>query len=128
MIVSLILLNSGEYLISQVEQLGIEPSCHLREPYEIKELEKLELKISPFSFSLKKWPRYTDEEDILLYSRDIKTMCDPSQNVLTKYLETIGKTLEELNPPQQLLTEDLDDYEERDHYVDENDEVMYIEE
>lgn len=119
MIVTLLLLNSGEYLISQAEQLEYEPRCHLKEPY-------LVTGMSPFK--LTSWPKYTEEDDILLYSTSIQTMCDPTEKLLEQYLAKVGKTLEEINPPQQLLAEEREDYGERDYPVDEDDEVMYIEE
>lgn len=120
MIVTLILLNSGEYLIAQAEELDYEPRCHLRQPY---------LVTGYTPFKLAKWPKYTDEVDILLHSTTIQTMCVPTENLLNQYLNKIGKTLEEIESPKQVvLAEDRDDYGNRDHLVDEHDEVMYIEE
>lgn len=117
MIVTLILLNSGEYLIGQAEQLEYEPSCHLREPYHVTGMTP---------FKLTSWPKYTDEEDILLYSTSIQTMCEPTEKLLTQYLTKVGKTLKEIQTVgQKLLVEEQDDYEDRDFPVDENNEVIY---
>lgn len=116
--VTLLLLNSGEYLISQTEQLEYEPRCHLQRPYQVTGM-------SPFE--LETWPKYTDEEDILLHTEAIKTICDPTASLLEQYLQKIGKTLEEIESQERrLLTEeDLEELAEGDYPLDENGEVMY---
>lgn len=121
MILTLLLLNSGEYLISQAEQLEYEPRCHLKQPYQVTGMGQ---------FTLEKWPKYTDEEDILLHTEVIKTLCEPTVSLLEQYLEKIGKTREEVEAQERrLLTEeDLEELAERDYPLDENGEVMYIEE
>lgn len=121
MIVTLLLLNSGEYLISQAEQLDYEPRCHLQQPYQVDGYAP---------FRLTTWPKYTNEEDILLHTEAIKTLCEPTPELLEKYLETIGKTLEEIEAqtPRLLTEEDLEELAEKDYPLDKNGEVMYIEE
>jgi hypothetical protein len=116
--VTLLLLNSGEYLISQTEQLEYEPRCHLQRPYQVTGM-------SPFE--LETWPKYTDEEDILLHTEAIKTICEPTASLLEQYLQKIGKTLEEIESQERrLLTEeDLEELAEGDYPLDENGEVMY---
>lgn len=83
----LILLTTGTYLISLVEQLEYEPRCHLQLPHEVTGKTNL---------TLKPWPEYTEDEDILLDSKTLLTICDPSENLTTRYLAKIDKTLEEI--------------------------------
>ena len=59
----IVILKSGIHLISKVEQLEEEPSCHLQDPYLIKD-----------DGTLEPWPRYTDDVDILIYSEIIATI------------------------------------------------------
>ena len=129
MIATLLLLNNGEYLISLVEQLELEPSCHLNSPYRVTGM---------VPFELTPWPNYTDEKDILLHSSTIQTMCEPNESLFEQYLIKIGKTREEVKTiTQQLLLENKEpeDYGDRDFPVDDNNypiyedgEVLYIEE
>lgn len=121
MILTLLLLNSGEYLISQTEQLEYEPRCHLKQPYQVTGM-------SPFE--LERWPRYTDEEDILLHTEVIKTLCEPTESLVEQYLQKVGMTREEIESQEKkfLTEEDLEELAEKDYPLDENGEVMYIEE
>ena len=54
--IKLILLRNGTYLISQISEMEMEPSCFLADPMEIVEGE------------LKTFPRYTNQRNVLLYS------------------------------------------------------------
>lgn len=116
---TLILLKSGEYIIALTEQLEYEPACHLVEPYLVGGKTKV---------TLTKWPSYTNDEHILLYSESLLTAFAPTDELRDAYLKKIGKTLEEITPKeaeQMLLQEnetivdpDLDpDYEPR--YIEE---------
>ena len=117
---SLLLLKSGEYLISQVEQMEYEPSVHMIEPYLIGGKTKV---------TLTRWPSHTDDKHILINSGSLLTMCDPTQDLLDKYLVKIGKTMEDFEPKDDrvMLTEgeqvpgplpdETDEYEPR--YVEE---------
>ena len=79
--------------------------------------------------TLSRWPSYTDDEHILLNSDSLLTMCDPTEDLLNKYLVKIGKKLEDFEPKDDkvLLTEgeqvpgplpdETDEYEPR--YVEE---------
>ena len=70
----IIILKSGVHLISKVEQLEEEPSCHLQDPYLIKE-----------DGTLEPWPSYTDDVDILIYSDFIATIVNATSAMKAKY-------------------------------------------
>ena len=58
----IVILKRGIHLISKVEQLEEEPSCHLQDPYLIKDDGTLEPR-----------PSNTDDVDKLIYSAFIAT-------------------------------------------------------
>ena len=68
------ILKSGIHLISKVEQLEEEPSCHLQDPYLIKD-----------DGTLEPWPSYTDDVDILIYSDFIATIVNATSAMKAKY-------------------------------------------
>ena len=70
----IVILKSGIHLISKVEQLEEEPSCHLQDPYLIKDDRTLE-----------PWPSYTDDVDILIYSEIIATIVNATSAMKAKY-------------------------------------------
>ena len=70
----IIILKSGVHLISKVDQLEEEPSCHLQDPYLIKD-----------DGTLEPWPRYTDDVDILIYSEIIATIVNATSAMKAKY-------------------------------------------
>jgi len=70
----IIILKSGVHLISKVEQLEEEPSCHLQDPYLIKD-----------DGTLEPWPSYTDDVDILIYSDFIATIVNATSAMKAKY-------------------------------------------
>ena len=76
---ALIILKSGIHLITKAEQLAAEPSCHMQDPYLVKE-----------DGTLEPWPRYTTDTDVLLYSETIATIVSPTSELLKKY-ETVTK-------------------------------------
>ena len=75
----IVILKSGIHLISKVEQLEEEPSCHLQDPYLIKD-----------DGTLEPWPRYTDDVDILIYSEIIATIVNATSAMKAKY-KTVSK-------------------------------------
>ena len=76
---ALIILKSGIHLITKAEQLEEEPSCHMQDPYMIKD-----------DGTLEPWPRYTTDTDVLLYSETIATIVTPTPELKKKY-ETVTK-------------------------------------
>ena len=70
----IVILKSGIHLISKVEQLEEEPSCHLQDPYLIKD-----------DGTLEPWPSYTDDVDILIYSDFISTIINATSAMKAKY-------------------------------------------
>lgn len=116
------MLNTGDTIVSFVSQLEYEPSCHLNRPFTLHGFNEIHLL---------KWPIYTTDDDILLYSSSLLTMCEPTPEVITKYLNEIGMTQEEYEKeflPDNEEVLEPEDYGERDHLVDDDDEVMYVEE
>lgn len=121
---SLLILDSGEYLVSQVDQMDYEPRVHMLQPYLVSGTKAI---------TLTRWPSYTNDEHILLKSDRLLTMVDPTKDILEKYLKKIGKKLEDftdesksdtmvLNEEESVLegtpTEDEDSYEPR--YLEED--------
>ena len=72
--IALIILKSGIQIITMAEQMDEEPSCHMQDPYLIKE-----------DGTLEPWPRYTIDTDILLYSETIATIVTPTAELKKKY-------------------------------------------
>ena len=72
--IALIILKSGIELITMAEQMDEEPSCHMQDPYLVKE-----------DGTLEPWPRYTVDTDILLYSETIATIVTPTAELKKKY-------------------------------------------
>lgn len=117
--IAVIVLRDGPVLISQTEELDHEPRVHLHEPMEVSGTTKI---------TLKQWPPYTDDKDVLLRSEDLLTVCEPSEKVLESYMKKCNIKAADLNPapkqvilneetPQPTYEEELDDYEPR--YVEE---------
>ena len=76
-------LANGKHIIADVEELPEEPSAYLKNCREIIEDEL-------GNINLKKWPKYTDEPDVLIYSKSIFTISDPTTQLLEKYKESIN--------------------------------------
>ena len=72
--IALIILKSGIELITMAEQLEEEPSCHMQDPYLIKD-----------DGTLEPWPSYTDDVDILIYSDFIATIVNATSAMKAKY-------------------------------------------
>jgi hypothetical protein len=72
-----ILLRSGTYLISQITEMELEPSCFLSDPMEIIDGE------------LRIFPRYTKQRNVLLYSESLATLATPDPEILSKYKEVL---------------------------------------
>ena len=107
----LLVLKSGESLISATEQLDVEPRCHLQRPYLIGGKTKV---------TLTAWPAHASDEHVLIHTDSLLTVCEPSPTVKAMYLKRIGKTLEDFAPKENdkvLLNEEeqmpsIDDYED----------------
>ena len=96
---SLILLkNPNLSLVAQTEEMPAEPRVHLVQPYVVSGKTKL---------TLTRWPDYTDDEDILLHSDSLLTVCDPTEKLAKLYLEKVGKTVEDMTqePDRVMLNE-----------------------
>lgn len=79
-----LILNNNTCLISIVEEVYAEigdPNCKLINPYEIIKEEITN------NISLKVWPDYTTQREIMISSEHILTLVEPSENIIRKYLE-----------------------------------------
>ena len=76
-------LANGKHIIADVEELPEEPSAYLKNCREIVE-------DIAGNIGLKKWPKYTDEPDVLVYSKSIFTISEPTTHILEKYKESIN--------------------------------------
>ena len=97
----LVLLKTGQTLVSLSEELEYEPKCHLIEPHEVTGKTKI---------TLTPWPHHTDEKNILLHSDSLLTVVEPTLTLANQYLKKIGKTMEDLQTKStkvQLNEEDL---------------------
>ena len=74
--------------------------------------------------TLTPWPKYTDENHVLLHSDSLLTVVEPNDKVRDAYLAKIGKTIEDFTPEPQpeLLQEDeqlptgqFDNYEDDEY-------------
>ena len=110
----LILLKTGETLVSATEQLEYEPKVHLERPFLVGGKTKV---------TLSAWPAHASDNHVLLHSDSLLTVCEPSPTVKAMYLKRINKTLEDFAPKKVeepvLLNEDeqmptIGDYED-DH-------------
>ena len=114
---SLLILKTGQVLVSQIEELDYEPKVHLLRPHLVSGKTKL---------TLTPWPEYVEDEHILLHSDSLLTAGTPTSKVKKAYLDKVGKTEEDLKPkskPVILSEEDQLSPPEDDEY-----EPEYIEE
>jgi hypothetical protein len=100
----LLVLKNDTYLVSLVETLEYEPNCHLQYPHTFKPYK------SAGGYTFQPWPQYSGDEDILIHSTDILTICEPEDRLREAYLKKIGKTEEDLTETskQVILNEDID--------------------
>lgn len=114
MSLSLVVLYNGTVLVGVTDQLDYEPSCHIRRPFAVS---------GDKNVVLTQWPtKWTEDEDILLRSTDLLTVCEPSEDIVKSYLRKTGLKESDLNPePKQvILNEDnqapsLDDFPEDEY-------------
>ena len=85
----LVMLKTGQTLVSLSEELDYEPKCHLIEPHEITGKTKI---------TLTPWPPHTDETNILLHGDSLLTVIEPTAAIASQYLKKIGKTMEDIQP------------------------------
>jgi hypothetical protein len=111
--ISLILLRTGEYLVSQVEELQYEPKVHLTAPYLVSGKTKVSLSI---------WPLHSSDTHILLNSDSLLTIATPLPEIRAAYLKKVGLTEEDLiekakpvilNEDNQDWVDDPEEYEPR---------------
>ena len=111
---AIVLLKTGETLISSIDQMEYEPKVHLIKPHVIS--GKAKVILTP-------WPSYTDDEHVLLQSDTLLTICEPTDKIRDAYLNKVGDKLEELTKPSEPVMLNEDSLEQADEY-----EPRYIEE
>ena len=84
--IKVIVLQSGDILISQVEEVPAldigDPNCKLIAPYSLKEsTESTTPSISPWLGS------YTDENEVMMCSDKILTLVEPHKSIVDSYLK-----------------------------------------
>ena len=106
--ISLLVLKSGEYLISRVEELEYEPKVHLTLPYLVSGSTKPTLSV---------WPKYSEDGHILLHSDTLLTVCAPKPDIRNAYMKKVGITEEQLKASQKpvILNEDNQDWVDDDN-------------
>lgn len=117
--VILLLLKSGEYVVSYSEELQYEPKVHLVHPHLIGGKTKV---------TLTPWPSYTDDTHVLLNSGDLLTVVTPTDKIEETYKKKVGNEEEfKPKPAPVLLSEDEN---VPDYYNDEDTEYepRYVEE
>jgi hypothetical protein len=77
--IKLLLLKTGQYVISYITEMEMEPSVFLSDPMEIVD------------GNLHKFPRYSGQRNILLYSDILATILDPDPEILAKYQASVPK-------------------------------------
>jgi len=85
--IKLLLLKTGQYVISYISEMELEPSVFLSDPMEIVD------------GTLHKFPRYSGQRNVLLYSDILATVLDPDPEILAKYQASVPKD----TPDEELL-------------------------
>lgn len=80
--IQVLLLKNNTILITRIEEVGSElgePDCKLIQPFE--------LILNPITeeHTLKNWPYFTAQKEIMIHSDSILTIVDPSKEQLDKY-------------------------------------------
>ena len=75
-------LINNSIVVADIEELDEEPSCFLKNCRELIEVDG--------EIQFRKWPRYTDETDTLIYSNRIVTISTPSDEIAALYKKTIN--------------------------------------
>ena len=108
---ALIVLKTGQTLVSQTDELEYEPKVHLLKPYIVSGKAKV---------TLTPWPEYTNDAHILLRSDDLLTVCEPTESIVESYAKKVGKKPEDfvVNEEDQpeFLTEDEGEVPDGDEY------------
>ena len=81
--INVIELVTGVIVVADIEELDEEPSCFLKNCREVLEDDNGVL-------SLRKWPRYTDETEALIFSDRITTMSEPNSELSSLYKQAIN--------------------------------------
>ena len=110
----LLVLKTGETLVSATEQLEMEPRCHLVRPYSVGGKTKV---------TLTAWPAHAADTHILLHTDSLLTVCEPSPTIKALYLKRTGQKEEDFQPKEEkvLLNEDeqmpsISDYDDPNAY------------
>ena len=117
--ISLLLLKSGEYIISRVEELEYEPKVHLILPYLVSGSTKP---------TLSAWPKYSEDDHILLNSDILLTVCTPKTEIRNAYMKKVGITEEQLKASQKPVILNEEEVDQDWDHTDDGYEPRYVEE
>ena len=81
--INVIELVTGVIVVADIEELDEEPSCFLKNCREV-------LEDNEGVILLRKWPRYTDETEALIFSDRITTMSEPNSELNSLYKKSIN--------------------------------------
>jgi len=70
----MVVLRTGLQLIAKMETLEEEPALHLEKPYLIRD-----------DGTLEPWPKWSRDDDVLLYSESLATIVEPTDEIREKY-------------------------------------------
>jgi len=116
--ISLLLLKTGEYIISQVEELEYEPKVHLILPYLVSGKTKPTLSV---------WPLHSDDGHILLNSDSLLTVITPKIDIRDAYMKKVGITEEQLKASQKPVVLNEEDVDQDWDHEDDGYEPRYVE-
>ena len=120
---AVLVLKSGEKIVSLLDHLDMEPRVHCTSPYLIG--GKTKVTLTPWLGEC------TKEQHILIHSDSLLTVVEPLESIRDAYLAKIGKTLEDITPKeseQVLLQENEEAPSLAENELDDEDDVNYIEE
>ena len=113
--ITLVILHTGEHIVSYAEVMEYEPRVHLVKPHLLGGKTKV---------TLTPWPQYSDDEHILLRSTDLLTECAPTDKIQELYIKKVGEMKVDKPTEPVILTEE----EQVPEYSDDDYEPRYIEE
>jgi hypothetical protein len=116
--ISLLLLKTGEYIISQVEELDYEPKVHLILPYLVSG------KTKP---TLSQWPLFSEDDHVLLNSDTLLTVCTPTPEIRNAYMKKVGITEEQLKASQKPVILNEEEVDQDWDHEDDGYEPRYVE-
>ena len=110
--IAIVVLKSGQTLVTFLEQMDYEPAVHMFRPHTVSGKSKL---------TLSSWPEHSADEHVLINSDNLLTVCEATDEVRKAYEGKVKNAPKPLKPEPKPVTlteeENLldsdDDYEPR---------------